>query len=1217
MSVPPPPLVSSTPPPPDHCDDDLDLDEDEFTFQCTDSSHSPSNQFEPERFSFDCTYVEKVSSESVDANPSQVLSKEKVNTPSDENAPTLMIQNESQQKEPFPKFIESLQVNRDGAKNDSEEENNIEDLDLKLDSLQIDFQNGKESVEDSLNASFDDFGTFFSSSTLNSSPETSYYLPKVNEGQTPDAFEKDSRSHETSSDVSVSIPNEENSDVDVALEIPHDSPQNEPDDIVNSEIKSDESLPIEDIFLDIVEKYNRVEVEEAISSEIPTTDLFTVCGNCSERNCVCSIENTHSTDIITDDFVVDWNQNASNHIPESESTNQITNLDLNFGDDLNSGNELSEQKSNETDSDLDLGVLAEKKDDLNDDDFGDFEDFTTFQSGDIKDILSGSLNTSQCPPPLETANIDDVQCDVNEKMDFIVDNNSPVNDFSSTPPVNDVDDDDDFGDFDTYNPVVRNDETAVSETTTTDDDDFKMSELLSENESTAGDKFNLVVNNIFCEENVFECDIESKESNCELKTVLGESWNHLINCETEQSYLFPWNNSASQKSLLKSLGIDSRNILFGPKWNVNMPRFAANLGSNPLQPIKPISEQYSERKLTNVGDAQSSPALPGKDFGWENGSSLTSADLQASCSERDDLSNVVHAFEAQTPSEEPKTDKPSHPTVLNFGRKINLPDTHIFTPTDSETPWSHTIHYNDENFNSFQDPPSNDFKTSDVDKIVVTHNESFDEFDDFQSHKTGDIVSTGDNVYADIKEDAFKVDSLSTIAAVDKGNAILNVPVKDEPDDFGDFQSAEAIAASTRTHFTNTNLLEPVKLSPMAPIVNWPAPGEVKSSDFNDFSDLNDISLPVSTTNVNTLDNGFMDALSDLSSLPNLPLGSTQFILKESKIVSDANVADSVEPVQMQPNEKHTRINQSDFSVDFTEFSTNSITTKESISNVSNINILPTNNGSNVDDFDDFQSVKFVPFPNNVPNKEIALQPSLTIFENGPSKAKNDMRPVVNYSLNSYEKPPLEPTYARRQTEEYSSKSSSQQILQPLSLENYSQINWPNPGIDFQDLARFNPVDSIKSYSEVKENTKASNSSSVDPSNDDEGWSDFVSTKPVASQHSSTKPTMPNMLSCNGFGIANSSNPSMDDSVDWSDFVSSTVPSKNTNELKTISQNIHSQSTVNNPSYSYKNSNLPTAKSKTAIQSSMPPNVNILPNLTYVSSKTNTNRNYSNHFQNL
>lgn len=69
--------------------------------------------------------------------------------------------------------------------------------------------------------------------------------------------------------------------------------------------------------------------------------------------------------------------------------------------------------------------------------------------------------------------------------------------------------------------------------------------------------------------------------------------------------------------------------LFGPKWNVNMPRFAANLGSNPLQPIKPITEQYSERKSTNVSDVQSSPALPGKDFGWENGSSLTSADLQA------------------------------------------------------------------------------------------------------------------------------------------------------------------------------------------------------------------------------------------------------------------------------------------------------------------------------------------------------------------------------------------------------------------------------------------------------------------------------------------------------------------------------------------------------------------------------------------------------------
>uniref|UniRef100_A0AAG5CRS2 Aftiphilin clathrin-binding box domain-containing protein n=1 Tax=Anopheles atroparvus TaxID=41427 RepID=A0AAG5CRS2_ANOAO len=50
---------------------------------------------------------------------------------------------------------------------------------------------------------------------------------------------------------------------------------------------------------------------------------------------------------------------------------------------------------------------------------------------------------------------------------------------------------------------------------------------------------------------------------------------------------YQYSKSTSSKTLVTALGIDSRNIMYGPKWNSSMPRFAANLSFNPLEPLKP------------------------------------------------------------------------------------------------------------------------------------------------------------------------------------------------------------------------------------------------------------------------------------------------------------------------------------------------------------------------------------------------------------------------------------------------------------------------------------------------------------------------------------------------------------------------------------------------------------------------------------------------------
>ncbi|XP_017117441.1 uncharacterized protein LOC108139264 isoform X1 [Drosophila elegans] len=59
--------------------------------------------------------------------------------------------------------------------------------------------------------------------------------------------------------------------------------------------------------------------------------------------------------------------------------------------------------------------------------------------------------------------------------------------------------------------------------------------------------------------------------------------------EHAQALEYQWSSSEMRHALVRSLGIDSRNILFGDKWNSSMPRFAANLSFDPLKPMKPLS----------------------------------------------------------------------------------------------------------------------------------------------------------------------------------------------------------------------------------------------------------------------------------------------------------------------------------------------------------------------------------------------------------------------------------------------------------------------------------------------------------------------------------------------------------------------------------------------------------------------------------------------------
>lgn len=70
---------------------------------------------------------------------------------------------------------------------------------------------------------------------------------------------------------------------------------------------------------------------------------------------------------------------------------------------------------------------------------------------------------------------------------------------------------------------------------------------------------------------------------------------------------FRWGQSLIQKKFLSSLNIDSRNILSGHNWKIDLPVFASNLRSSPLEPVK------SQLFKTNPNENISSMGYEDKD----------------------------------------------------------------------------------------------------------------------------------------------------------------------------------------------------------------------------------------------------------------------------------------------------------------------------------------------------------------------------------------------------------------------------------------------------------------------------------------------------------------------------------------------------------------------------------------------------------------------------
>ncbi|XP_021936223.1 aftiphilin isoform X2 [Zootermopsis nevadensis] len=110
---------------------------------------------------------------------------------------------------------------------------------------------------------------------------------------------------------------------------------------------------------------------------------------------------------------------------------------------------------------------------------------------------------------------------------------------------------------------------------------------------------------------------------------LAAVWVKLQDMESSHALSYQWSGSAANKGLLVALGIDSRNILFGPRWNTSVPRFAANLGFSPLEPVQ--ASHRSPTPMEPSGELPSEEAVvPAAQFDWINSGLVNPLDCATS-----------------------------------------------------------------------------------------------------------------------------------------------------------------------------------------------------------------------------------------------------------------------------------------------------------------------------------------------------------------------------------------------------------------------------------------------------------------------------------------------------------------------------------------------------------------------------------------------------------
>uniref|UniRef100_A0A8W7Q2Z3 Aftiphilin clathrin-binding box domain-containing protein n=1 Tax=Anopheles coluzzii TaxID=1518534 RepID=A0A8W7Q2Z3_ANOCL len=260
------------------------------------------------------------------------------------------------------------------------------------------------------------------------------------------------------------------------------------------------------------------------------------------------------------------------------------------------------------------GVTASE---LAEDDFDDFQEFATFSDQPVVATVSAHSREKSEPEPdrpeaasslaSSTSTVENERKDVDTQLVPAINASTIVSEHQHEDDNVGDDDDDDFGEFSDFKqPEATVSAPALS--TATSLPTFSMESVQKLLEAMFPSAVPEPVGTDTGQQAVAANHIPTSKLHTQLQDF-----------DNTSALAYQYSKSSSSKTLVTALGIDSRNIMYGPKWNSSMPRFAANLSFNPLEPLKPATapgaasvsakEAGSSEKSANCPPA-SKPAAP-------------------------------------------------------------------------------------------------------------------------------------------------------------------------------------------------------------------------------------------------------------------------------------------------------------------------------------------------------------------------------------------------------------------------------------------------------------------------------------------------------------------------------------------------------------------------------------------------------------------------------
>lgn len=371
-----------------------------------------------------------------------------------------------------------------------------------------------------------------------------------------------------------------------------------------NELKCEEDINIEDLDLKLDEEIvtNIVENSDENESSDQNTDSFKDLNipfnsnNSSQDDSTNTSPYEHVIDptvvlkqshVDADEAIVEQSININaKHETTTEDLN-VTHLKQNDAESSYKVSELIEREYSQDSNEFPENVqqsLTEFDIQSNEnvvDDFGDFDDFQFANAkSNVTSVVDSSNpwethDTSEMDFGTFTANFEESKVHAQDSPQLetrtMSSNDQLINEVKEQD--NHLDDYDDFGDFDDFKSSAVKPETSEGQEEGECQELSVLNLQSTDNENHIMESITKVLTSVFIEE-IAKPDVEFEGK---LESLLSETWGHLMETDERQPYIVNWNNSLGQKTLLKALCIDSRNIVsciqsfFPNKYHWNIP----------------------------------------------------------------------------------------------------------------------------------------------------------------------------------------------------------------------------------------------------------------------------------------------------------------------------------------------------------------------------------------------------------------------------------------------------------------------------------------------------------------------------------------------------------------------------------------------------------------------------------------------------------------------